>query len=621
MKKVCSIFSGASLSSQTIISTPSLSAKLISTSSLRNRTLWESLLSQKKSSLGSVLSALLDSPIILGVIKHLDASVPLSTPHSLKPGVLESHDLYPALRAYFGSNPFISELLNPNKDEASSSSSSSSSSLLDKGVYAFDVCLASLLIPSLNPRTLVSVSFSGLFSLKSKGVFSGEEQVLDQPVFGLAYYHDALANTAHYFLGSFLKDHSLYFHYEALKSDQDFDSVNSAMIGCATLNKTPYSVSLVNQDSEMSTVSPIFDFFCEVDADAVKDRRHTFQRTKTLWTADIPDFEREAPVQENLALYSRLFYENCTRVYPNDFCLLYLFGSPGIGKTHCAGTIIQRLKQHGFFVWKSYYGSQPLSQDLYEACLRLSPKEANARIIETFSNDWRSVGVFLLEDLNLPDSNFGFFSRAVVEFAQKNRRKVLITSNQAPQDILKLGGPPLSTQQVRYYEVNGADYRERQAWYKGLDKMGVSGLSPESLPSWLSKLKSIKTQPAGLVLRGNCEPLKALLYESLPEGSVYTVDITQLDFEYLLRRKFDYVCVFVTDSCDSAQFLNQMETFFAQDGFKNHLGNSIHFIFMISDLTFNLNPFSSCKDDRSRLSDRVDSRIRCYYPTLTFSFL
>jgi DNA replication protein DnaC len=176
-----------------------------------------------------------------------------------------------------------------------------------------------------------------------------------------------------------------------------------------------------------------------------------------------------------------------TDSFRDEYQGLIVYGDPGTGKTHCADDVIGKLKKQGKRILAVDFHSELLSKERYIAVL--CNNQANRddaimidEIISMFEDKWKDVDIFFADDTNERVSQLTFAIRAMITYAERNKRKVLVSTNTHPFETIKTNNDSWDFKgKLRILEVRGDDYRKNQAWHK---KVNPRSLDLPSHYSW-----------------------------------------------------------------------------------------------------------------------------------------
>jgi len=226
----------------------------------------------------------------------------------------------------------------------------------------------------------------------------------------------------------------------------------------------------------------------------------------------IQNFDQSKPFQRQLVNVMHQFYIDCLK---DEYQGLIVYGDPGTGKTHCCTNLVDKLKDQGKRIISADFHHTLLSDHEF---IQLLTKHLNGEddmkmtneIIAMFEDQWKNADLFFVDDANKHVSALTYLTRAIITYAERNKKKILINANTHPFETVKTLRDSWNFDgQLRILEVRGEDYRQHRAWHKNIKSEAIDLPSDKPWTSeqkevfdWIQKLKR-EEGPCGLFITGS----------------------------------------------------------------------------------------------------------------------
>ena len=138
----------------------------------------------------------------------------------------------------------------------------------------------------------------------------------------------------------------------------------------------------------------------------------------------------------------------------------------------CCDHIIGKLKTEGLKVFETSFHSDVLATDDYIRIVEESLKSKDEsleieEIIKLFESEWHNIDIFYIDDTNDKISKHGRLTKAMITFANRHNKLILLNANKSPYENGFLQLDLLS--HVDVLEVLGQDYRQTHSWHNGIE--------------------------------------------------------------------------------------------------------------------------------------------------------
>ena len=319
-----------------------------------------------------------------------------------------------------------------------------------------------------------------------------------------------------------------------------------------------------------------FAAMCQLGYAALEKTSHSTVRVSAPVTMHAPaddefqdeSYRLDSDYQFELYAVFRRFCSNVTRQSRQSSDGLFVYGDAGTGKTHLSQTAVAWLKSKGLKVLEFSFDESPLSEDFYVKLLESSIRSNSlydetadvVAYLETHHN-LSQHDIFYIDDTNKKLSKLGKVTKALLHYALKQGKTILINSNQSPEEML----PSSLTEHIsciQFHEVRGSDYRQSQAWYKQVNVERLQSSDDErpfiidgnfvatepqmAIKFWVNKLMQ-QDKSNGLVIvsppgTGKSTVLKYML-ASMNALYLLRTDLLAFDFSQLNQSEIDVLVI------------------------------------------------------------------------------
>ena len=319
---------------------------------------------------------------------------------------------------------------------------------------------------------------------------------------------------------------------------------------------------------------------------------------ETGFSAD--GFETQARWQEDLQKVVGAFYDECVSETEPKPGGLILYGNAGTGKTHLCTAVTKQLQAQGKIIYTQGYDDAVLSSDDYVRFLEIKDVQERIEAVQDFLATLLpnplDADVFFIDDVNQTISEHQMVTQALLDYAIKHNKKVLINANTDPFKTLKQFG---FNGFFKAYPVHGPDHRVAHAWHQGLKPSPAGPLSltlddgdsvpftddQQEIAAWMDILDQ-QTKASGLLVAGAPGTGKSTAIRSYltDQGKSFTTlnrqDLETFSFDQLATSDYEYL---VIEDVNEVSFLNRsykdlFRILCNSEGFRNQDGQLIKII-------------------------------------------